>query len=172
MLGACDDSADTSLVVIARQTAAAEAKGQPVPEDQGESLDRVTVVVGGAELVLEVAITPGERQLGLSGRSGLAPDAGMLFYFGIGEATGLWMKGMRFDLDFIWVGPGCTVVDLHQNVPAPTGPDDPMPTYRPSTETAGVIEIAAGGVYALGIERGDGVRYSPSRSGFKYGCEG
>ena len=77
-----------------------------------------------------------------------------------------------FDLDFIWVGPGCTVVDLHQNVPAPTGPDDPMPTYRPSTETAGVIEIAAGGVYALGIERGDGVRYSPSRSGFKYGCEG
>ena len=167
-LGASDESAGTPLVVIARQTAAAEADNRPDPR----GLDRVTAVIGEAELLLEVASAPEDRQVGLSGRAGLEPGAGMLFHFQSGSATGLWMNGMLFGLDFIWVGPDCTVVDLNESVPAPTGPDDPLPIYRPNTDAEGVIEIAAGGVRAAGIERGDGVRYGPSLSGSAYGCEG
>ncbi len=167
-LGACDDSAGTPLVVIVRHTAAAEAESRPEPP----GLDRVTVLVGNAELLLEVASDPQDRRVGLSGRTGLEPGAGMLFHFSSGSATGLWMKGMLFGLDFIWVGPDCTVVDLHESVPAPTGPDDPLPIYRPNTEAAGVIEIAAGGVAAAGIARGNGVHYAPSLTGSEYGCEG
>jgi uncharacterized membrane protein (UPF0127 family) len=165
-LGACDDSAGTPLVVIVRQTAAAEAESQQDPK----SLDYVTAAIGETELALEVASAPEDRQAGLSGRTGLEPGAGMLFHFPSGSATGLWMKGMLFGLDFVWVGADCTVVDLHERVPAPTGPDDSLPIYRPGTEAASVIEIAAGGVRAAGIERGDRVRYGPSRSGAAYGC--
>ncbi len=146
-LEACDYSAGTPPVVIIRQTAAAEAESRPQPP----GLDRVTVLVGNAELLLEVASAPEDRRVGLSGRTGLDADAGMLFHFSSGSATGLWMKGMLFGLDFIWVGPDCTVVDLHEGVPAPTGPDDPLPIYRPSDEAMAVIEIAAGGE-----RRGDG----------------
>lgn len=167
-LGACDDSAGTPLVMIVRQTAAAEAESRPEPP----GLDRVTVLIGNAELLLEVASAPEDRRVGLSGRTGLDADAGMLFHFSSGSATGLWMKGMLFGLDFIWVGPDCTVVDLHEGVIALTGPDDPLPIYRPSDEAMAVIEIAAGGVQAAGMARGDRVHYGPSRSDSAYGCEG
>ena len=155
-------------MVIARQTAAAQAESQADPRD----LDRVTAVIGEAELLLEVASASEDRQVGLSGRTALEPAAGMLLHFPSGSATGLWMKGMLFGLDFIWVGPDCTVVDLHEGIPAPTGPDYPLPIYRPDAEAAGVIEIAAGRARAAGIQRGDEVRYGPSRSGSDYGCDG
>jgi uncharacterized membrane protein (UPF0127 family) len=166
VLGACDGAAGTPLVVIARQTAAAEI------ESGSQELDKLTAVVGDVELVLQVAVTPEERQAGLSGRLGLGPNAGMLFYAGSGSVTGLWMRGMLFGLDFIWVGADCTVVDLHENVSAPSGPDDDLPIYRPEVEAATVIEIAAGAVAAAGIMRGDEVRLGPSRSGAAYGCDG
>jgi uncharacterized membrane protein (UPF0127 family) len=164
VLGACDEAAGTPLVVIARQTADAVA--------EADGLDRIDATVGEVGLTLEVATAPEDRQLGLSGRSGLDPDAGMLFHFPSGSATGLWMNEMRFDLDFIWVGADCTVVDLHEYVPAPVGLDDALPIYRPDVAAATVIELAAGSVAADGIKLGDTVGFGPSQSGVTYGCDG
>jgi uncharacterized membrane protein (UPF0127 family) len=171
-LGACDDAAGTPLVVIASQTATAATETGPGPGLRAGGLDRIDATIGEVGVTLEVAAAPQERQLGLSGRSGLAPDAGMLFYARSGSVTGLWMNEMLFDLDFIWVGADCTVVDLHENVPAPTGPDDALPIYRPDAEAATVIELAAGSVAAGGIKLGDTVRLGPTQSGGIYGCDG
>ena len=135
-------------------------------------MDRIAVDIGAAGLSVEVAATPDERQTGLSGRRALGPDEGMLFYFSSGKATSLWMRGMLFNLDFIWIGASCTVVDIHTEVPAPTRPDDALPVFRPAQEAASVIEVAGGAVRSQGIKLGDEVRYGRSPQGTSYGCEG
>ncbi len=148
----------------------------PTPEQErpmsDHGLDVITMVIGKAELVVEVADDLDERQRGLSGREGLTETDGMLFHFESGRATSLWMKGMLFGLDFVWIGSDCTVVDLHRDVPAPGGPGEALPIYRPGAEAASVVEVAAGRTAELGIEVGDRVQYGTSASGMSYGCDG
>ena len=49
-------------------------------------------------LRLEVADTPRERRIGLSGRDYLPPDAGMLFVFEPPQKPCFWMKNTRIPL--------------------------------------------------------------------------
>ncbi len=165
---ACGEAAGTPSIFLDALTPPPEQE-RPVSE---RGLDVITIVVGETELVVEVADDQAERQRGLSGREGLTETDGMLFHFESGRATSLWMKGMQFGLDFVWVGSDCTVVDLHRDVPAPGGPDESLPIYRPGAEAASVVEVAAGRTAELGIEVGDGVRYGTSASGTSYGCDG
>lgn len=165
---ACGEAAGTPSIFLTALTPPSDQ--EPAVPDHG--LDVITIVVGEAELVVEVADDPAERQRGLSGREGLSGIDGMLFYFESGRATSLWMKGMLFGLDFIWVGSDCTVVDLHRNVPAPGSPGESLPIYRPGAEAASVIEVAAGRTAELGIRVGHGVRYGTPASGKSYGCGG
>ena len=67
------------------------------------------VDVGDAEFIVEIADDRWERERGLSGRSHLSPESGMLFVPDDGEIGAFWMRGMRFPLDFIWVGEACRV---------------------------------------------------------------
>ena len=158
---ACGEAAGTPSIFLTALTPPSDQ--EPAVPDHG--LDVITIVVGEAELVVEVADDPAERQRGLSGREGLSGIDGMLFHF---ES----MKGMLFGLDFIWVGSDCTVVDLHRNVPAPGSPGESLPIYRPGAEAASVIEVAAGRTAELGIRVGHGVRYGTPASGKSYGCGG
>ena len=135
-------------------------------------LDVLTVSVGGADLLVEVASTAAQRQAGLSGRGDLGRFDGMLFHPDAGRMTSLWMKGMLFDLDFVWVGPDCEVVDIHERVPAPERPGAAVPIHRPGALAAWVIEIASGRAAELGIVVGQRVRFDGSVMGRAYGCEG
>ena len=58
------------------------------------------------------------RNLGLSGRSSLAENEGMLFIFDTPAVYEFWMKDMNFPLDFIWINNGL-VVDLSEHIPPP-----------------------------------------------------
>ncbi len=142
---------------------------EPVPIGE---MDVLTVSVGDSELVVEVAATAAQRQAGLSGRTDLGALDGMLFSPDGGRMTSLWMKGMLFDLDFVWIGPDCEVVDIHADVPAPERPDGAVPIHRPAAIAAWVIEIAAGRAAELGIGVGQPVGYGGSVMGRTYGCEG
>ena len=120
------------------------------------------VTIGDAEFVVEVLRTPEERSRGLSGRPSLEPGSGALFVFESGRASAFWMKGMLFDLDFVWIGGGCTVVDVTERVPrpAPGTPDGSLPTYSPDAPAAYNLEIDAGEAESAGIVPGDRVRFS------------
>ena len=121
-----------------------------------------TVTVGEATFEVEVAATPAERTQGLSGRGSLPPRNGMLFTYSSGAPTSIWMKGMLFPLDIIWIGNGCEVVDITLNTPVPpSGSDDSkLPRYRSAVQAANVLEINAGEVQLLGITVGDTVSFS------------
>lgn len=120
-----------------------------------------TVSVGGAAFEVEIAFTPEDRGRGLSGRDSLADGSGMLFVFKNGQASSFWMREMRFDLDFVWIGDGCEVVDIHARVPAPaagTGVGD-LPIYSSEPPARYNLEINAGEAAKRGIEIGDRARF-------------
>jgi hypothetical protein len=118
------------------------------------AMKTVTVHVGGAAVQAEVADTPEAREKGLSGRTALALNVGMLFVFDGPGRTGFWMKGMRFPLDFIYLKDDA-VVDLRENVVVPSIPSP----FFPSTDFDAVLEMNAGWVAAQGIRVGSPAQY-------------
>ena len=125
------------------------------------------MLIGEVVFAAEIALTPGDHALGLSGRENLAPRTGMLFIFETGVASTFWMNGMLFPLDFVWVSMDCSVVDITHNVPAP-GPDATNRPIYSSAETAAYnFEINGGEADAYGLAVGDAVRFFgvPTESG-------
>lgn len=125
--------------------------------------DLIEVRFGELVIQAEVAQTPAERTKGLSGRASLAEDGGMLFVHQEDRRITLWMKDMRFALDFIWISADGRVVDLTQDVqpPDPGAPDEELPRYQPIEPVRYVLEVNAGIVREAGIEAGDIVAFEP-----------
>ena len=128
----------------------------------GGSSQAASVTIGDAAFRVEVLTTPEQRTRGLSGRDRLEPESGALFVYQPGGAGSIWMKGMLFDLDLVWIGEDCTVVHITEKVPQPEPgtPDARLPRYRPSVPASYTIEINAGDVERSGIRAGDEVRFS------------
>ena len=127
----------------------------------GDDPGSAMAVVGGARFEIEVVHTPADRARGLSERDGLPTTGGMLFVFESGRASSFWMKGMRFPLDFIWIGEDCTVVDTTTDVPPPDAgaADADLPRYDSALPAAYTLEVNAGMVRELGIRIGDAVSF-------------
>ena len=117
--------------------------------------------IGSVTFAAEIANTGELRTKGLSERDALDSQTGMLFIFDDGRAATFWMKGMRFSLDFVWIGSGCTVVAGTKDVPkaAPGTPSSDLPLYRSFVEAEYNFEINAGEVEKLGISVGDSVAF-------------
>ena len=106
-------------------------------------------------------------------RDSLAEQTGMLFIFSGGQASSFWMKGMRFPLDFVWIGADCTVVDLTEDVQhsPPDAPSSELEIFDSSSPAAYTFEINAGEISRFGVERGDEVRFRNIESEFAMCCE-
>ena len=116
------------------------------------------VYIGGEGFEAEIAETPRELRLGLGGRDYLPKGSGMLF-LPAGGAGDFWMRGMRFDLDFVWIGANCGVVDLTERVAAPEAGANHFSLERISSArpAAYVFEINAGEIEARHIRLGERV---------------
>ncbi len=113
------------------------------------------VVLGGKQFLVELAISPEEKQRGLGYRSALAADRGMLFVYDHPEQYAFWMKGMQFPLDIIWIA-GTTIVDISYDTPVAT--QGALPTYTPAKPVDKVLEINAGIAKKLGVNAGDSIQ--------------
>ena len=132
------------------------ARSQPV----SEGLPRLSIVVGGAPLEVEVASNDRERSQGLSGRDSLDEGKGMLFTFEQPGNYEFWMYQMRFPLDFLWIADD-RVVGLAEKVPFPT-PASPVPELiRPPSPVTEVLEVPAGWVERHRIIIGAAVERAP-----------
>ncbi len=111
--------------------------------------------IDGQTLMVEVATTPAQRQQGLSDRSEMADNQGMLFDFGSNpSSTPFWMKDMKFDLDFIWITDG-KVVGITANAFASQLPDNNLPLYYPPEPINQILEVNAGWAKKNNIAVGD-----------------
>lgn len=112
---------------------------------EGEEIARFTV---------EIADTSETQQIGLMGRTELAPDRGMLFVWHPPTIVAMWMKDTFIPLDFVYVRQGGVIVDLRHDVP-PCEPGGHCPAYAANEPVAYVLEIAGGRAQELGLLPGD-----------------
>lgn len=106
-------------------------------------------------ILLEVARTPQEQQMGLMYRTSLDPNRGMLFSFDPPRPVSFWMKNVNIHLDMVFLRNG-EVKAIASNVPPCT--TNPCPTYGPELVIDQVIELQGGRASQLGLKVGDQVQ--------------
>ena len=113
----------------------------------------LSVHINGQIVRIELADTPETRSRGLSGRSELSFDEGMLFVFPEDGAYGFWMKDMQIPIDIIWMSEDGVVVDMALNV----SPDTYPASFFPKTPARYVLAVAAGFAERYSVRIGDTV---------------
>lgn len=117
--------------------------------------DLPAIQLKGQTVRVSVADTETERQQGLSGRTGLATDEGMLFVFPQDGEHAFWMKDMRFSIDILWISASGEVVYMAENVSPGTYPK----SFRSDVPARYVLELPAGYAEAHAVEIGDRVEF-------------
>jgi uncharacterized membrane protein (UPF0127 family) len=111
--------------------------------------------LGETPMQLEFALTPLERYTGLSKRSSLCDQCGLLFLFPDKDTRTFVMRQMNFPLDIIWLDED-RVIGFSKNL-APE--EEPYTPYRSPRAVNAVLEVPAGFVDQTKIKLGDALRY-------------
>lgn len=130
-----------------------------VISEKAPVLDQTTpwVRIGGIEIPVEIATSSAAIQQGLSGRSSLGADRGMLFIFSRLDIYRFWMPDMRFPIDIIWMSDD-RVIDTDEDVSAKFDPLHPV-FYIPAHPVRYVLEVNAGFMKRKNIRIGDPVTF-------------
>ena len=113
----------------------------------------VRIMLAGVVLTVELATTPEQQQMGLSGRASMPADRGMLFVFNQEGEWSFWMHEMNFPLDIIWFNANRQVVFIEQDLPPCT--PQACPIFTPPVNAMYVLEVNAGFVKANGVSVGE-----------------
>ena len=109
-----------------------------------EAAERATVSTNDVSLSVRVADAPMERMRGLSGYTADSVKAqGMLFVFPEAEVREFWMKGMKLDLDVLWIRDG-QIVSVDKGVKAPVAGAEPERMTSAPLPVDMVLELPAG----------------------------
>ena len=121
-----------------------------------------TITINNKTLNVDVVKTSEEREKGLSGRSTLDPNSGMVFIFDTkGPVPSFWMKGMLIPLDIIWIRDGKIIkIDKNVQIPAANTPDNKLKIYSPGKTINYVLEVNAGFSDTNLVKVGDSVTFS------------
>lgn len=115
------------------------------------SKDFYPATLGGVPISIEIVDTDMLREQGLSGRSFLGSNRGMLFVFPYEAEYRFWMKDMLFPIDILWLDTKYRIVDVHQNVKPETYPE----TFSPKVKVRYVLELPAGFFENNGLKMGN-----------------
>jgi uncharacterized membrane protein (UPF0127 family) len=139
-----------SLLTYALPTAKFRAAFSPATNVASNATERI--LIGGVVLTVELALTGPEQQRGLSGRTSLSSNQGMLFVFVYQDYWSFWMYDMKFPLDIIWFDSSRRAVYLEPNLPLCTQLNCPVIT--PDLQARYVLEVNAGFAAAHNITLG------------------
>lgn len=117
-------------------------------------LPTAMIKIAGQTLKVDLAQTPLVWKKGLSGRKNLKEDRGMLFIFSETKRHAIWMKGMNFPIDIIWIKGGLVVDIMPEAPPAAPGDENP-PVYLPREDAGGVLEVNTGFSQKYALKVGD-----------------
>ncbi|QSH39683.1 DUF192 domain-containing protein [Candidatus Kaiserbacteria bacterium] len=120
---------------------------------QPEGIYLKNIYVDGTPVKVEVADTPEERVNGLSGRSQIPTNQGMLFVFETVGTYSIWMRNMQFSLDIFWLDENGVIIDMWENA----HPDSYPQVYEPRSSALYVLETIAGFAEVYNIDIGDTV---------------
>lgn len=114
----------------------------------------MTILMPKGALEAELADTSASRALGLSGRTKMGDDEGLLFAFDKPGRYGFWMKDMNFPLDIIWINENGIVVSLERDVATSSYPQ----TFMNQPDASYVLEVNAGMAKKFGLYLGSKVK--------------
>ena len=98
-----------------------------------------------------------KRGKGLSGHEQLGRKECMLFIFGYNARHALWMRGMKFPIDVLWLNEKKKIVDIKENLkPAKMFE---FKTYSPDKDAMYVIELPAGFVKSNKIRASTTIKF-------------
>jgi len=144
LAGACSGSPEASKT---------PATGQP-------RLRTIAADINGVAHILEVADDPAERTSGLGGRERLDDYSGMLFVWDEVAPRELWMKGMLFPLDFLWLDEDRRIVRIEANVADQPGASvGELVRYPSGSPVKYVIELYRGVAASHDLRVGDVVEF-------------
>ena len=105
----------------------------------------------------EIARSSLRKALGLMFRSGLKRGHGLLMEFTKPSkyAYSIWMLGMRFPIDIIFIGPDKKVTDVFENVPPLSFRPSTWRVYSPTKPVKWIVEVSAGMARKSGTSVGD-----------------
>lgn len=118
-----------------------------------------TATIQGHTFTLTVAKSPEEKQTGLSKKTSLAQDSGMLFPFDTPDYYSFWMKNMQIAIDIIYIN-NDHIVTIFENLQPPKSQDENLSIYKPDEPADKVLEINAGLSEKYGIKKGDQVTFT------------
>jgi len=107
--------------------------------------------IGSKNYELEVADSEPERTRGLSGRTMLADNTGMLFVFDAPAKHCFWMKDTLISLDIVWLDADKKVVDTFASMSPASYPE----SFCPKRNAQFAIELSAGELQRSGVQNGD-----------------
>ena len=102
---------------------------------------------------VEVAASPEAIVKGLSGRPSLPKGTGLFFVFPEWAPQSMWMKGMHFPLDIIWLDEQLAVTAITEGA-APCQPSGPCQSYPSGYSVKYAIEMNAGDAATYGFRQG------------------
>ena len=105
-------------------------------------------------LILETSITVEEKNKGLSFRSSLRDNYGMIFVFRPKQKVYVWMKDTFISLDIIFIK-NRTIIEIIKNAK----PHQTSPMYESEAEVTEFIEINSGFTDKHNIKVGDKVTF-------------
>jgi uncharacterized membrane protein (UPF0127 family) len=124
----------------------------------------VTQKINDKNFILEVADTPYLQAKGLSSRSSLCPDCGMLFIFNRESFQSFWMKDTLIPLDIIFIKANGEITDIYTAFPESGKSDFQLSLYKSSQPIKYVIELNALTASNLNLKSGDLINLNLDRN--------
>ncbi len=132
---------------------AAIAGAALIPLLSSHGFETVTVLIGGEQFRVELAISDSERRQGLMDREQLPPGTGMLFIYERPQPVRFWNKDVRFPIDILYFDENSTLLRTDTHVPP--CPHGDCPLYRTEEPVKYVLELPAGTTDRLGLHPGE-----------------
>lgn len=117
----------------------------------------VPLKVGKADIFVEVAATPAEREQGLMNRDSLGWNRGMLFVFPEEEPMSFWMKNTLIPLSIAFAGTDGVITQITDMKPLTEN------THRSSKPGRFALEMNQGWFQDRGVQVGDRIEGLPGR---------
>ena len=142
----------TSPVITLPEAHATPCMAATTTDLASGSANSTRIMIAGVVLTVELAETPTAQERGLSGRSSMPLDHGMLFVMQHSDYWGFWMVDMKFPLDIIWFNSTRQVVFTEPNLP-PCTPQN-CPVVTPTSKALYALEVNAGFIASHQVRMG------------------
>ncbi|MEM0148032.1 MAG: DUF192 domain-containing protein [Candidatus Micrarchaeaceae archaeon] len=117
-----------------------------------QKYNKIPIHIGRKSIQAIIADTWVKRMLGLMYFENLPINTCMLFIFGNESLHEIWMHGMLFSIDVLWIDSNMKIIDIQENLPPCKGINCKI--YKPCKPSKYIIELEAGYIKKNKIKKG------------------